>query len=48
LLSRRINGGNNGLVDRITKTKKYYEYVRWKGWKQPQYYYYHWQPYSRL
>jgi putative chitinase len=28
LLSRRINGGNNGLSDRITKTKKYYEYVR--------------------
>jgi putative chitinase len=28
LLSRRINGGNNGLADRITKTKKYYEYVR--------------------
>lgn len=27
-LTKRINGGTHGLVDRIEKTKKYYEYVK--------------------
>lgn len=27
-LTKRINGGTNGLADRIEKTKKYYQYVK--------------------